>query len=80
MRIERMVLDFRGMDNVIVDHEGHLKNYNLELLSNISVRVAMSPKEFAAFREWKVQYEPPPRVAEEKPKVVEASEYEKYSY
>jgi hypothetical protein len=80
MRIERMVLDFRGMDNVIVDHEEHLKNYDLNRLSNISVRVAMKSEEFAAFREWKAQFEPPRPAVVEKPKVAEASEYEKYSY
>lgn len=81
MRVERMVLNFHGGMNTIVDSEAQLKNFNLELLNSISVRVEMKPDEFIAFREWKAQYNPPPRaVVEEKPKVKDVSEYDTYSY
>ena len=46
----------------------------------VSVRVDMKPDEFAAFREWKAQYAPPPRPpVVEKPKEAEP-EFEKYAY
>jgi hypothetical protein len=80
MRVERMVLNFLGGMNTIVDSEAQLKNFNLEALNSISVRVEMKPSEFAAFREWKAQYTPPPRATavEEKPKPV--GEYDQYAY
>jgi len=81
MRVERMVLNFRNMNNTIVDSEALLKNFNLDLLISVSVRVEMKPEEFAAFREWKAQYAPPPRpvvvVEEKKPEV---PEYDQYAY
>ena len=61
MKIERMVLSFPDMNHIIVDHEGQLVNYNLERAVGIDVNVSMKMEEFAAFREWKVQFAPKPK-------------------
>jgi hypothetical protein len=55
MRIERLVLNFPDLQNVIVDREDLLRNFSLERCVSIDVRVSMNTGEFAAFREWKEQ-------------------------
>jgi len=80
MKIERMLANFPDLRGVYIDHEGQLKNYNMDRLLDIEVRVSMKPNEFAAFLEWKVQFAPPKREPE-KPKEVSAyGEHEKYAY
>ena len=61
MKIERMVLGFPDLRNVIVDNEGHLQNYNLDRCVGIDVRVSMDMEEFRAFREWKAQFRELPK-------------------
>lgn len=80
MRIDRMVLAFPDMKNVIVDNEALLKNYNLDLLAAISVRVDMKPDEFAAFREWKAQHYPSRQVEKRSEPVKTFGEHEEYAY
>ena len=83
MKIERMLASFPDLQGVYIDHEGQLKNYNMDRLIGIEVRVSMKPDEFAAFLEWKKQFAPPKREPE-KPKeekvVSSFGEHEKYAY